>query len=64
MSAVANAKRATSPPADAPSLGGTSAIVLAAPGGATSIQVVPPVVGEVGALLEPQLADEQLQQRS
>jgi hypothetical protein len=41
MSSVANAHYVWLPPAALPSLGGTSAIVFAAPGGATSIQRLP-----------------------
>jgi hypothetical protein len=60
MSAVANAHRATSAPAEAPSVGGTSAIAVRRSQRGHLDPAALPGVGEVGALLEPELADEEL----
>jgi hypothetical protein len=59
MSSVASAQCASSEPADRPSLGGTSAIAIAEPDGATTIQRPPR--REVGALLAAKLANVELE---
>ena len=56
MSVEANAHSACSPAAEAPSVGGTSAIAIADPGGATSTQRCEPPYGQSPRFSKPSLS--------